>query len=135
MYSTMRTLNCVLQRGYCFVLVLFQVGLLNFFFPFLCFYAIENELFNIFVLSQMNRFVIMILHGLLSSLTIDVFVHSFFLSFIIEPRISIILIYSSNCLFLFCCRRLARRGGVKRISGQIYEDARAAMVDQLKRVS
>jgi len=28
-------------------------------------------------------------------------------------------------------RRLARRGGVKRISGQIYEDVRAAMVDRL----
>jgi hypothetical protein len=35
----------------------------------------------------------------------------------------------------FLDRRLARRGGVGRISGQIYEDARTAMVYQLKRVS
>ena len=48
----------------------------------------------------------------------------------------IILTYSSNSfLFFLFSRRLARRGGVKRISGQIYEDARAAIVNQLKRVS
>ena len=32
-------------------------------------------------------------------------------------------------------RRLARRGGVKRISGDIYEAARGAMTDRLKIVS
>ncbi|KAL7265973.1 hypothetical protein RUND412_011496 [Rhizina undulata] len=31
-------------------------------------------------------------------------------------------------------RRLARRGGVKRISGQIYEDVRGALVDHLKSI-
>ena len=33
------------------------------------------------------------------------------------------------------CRRLARRGGVKRISGNIYDEARKAMMDRLKLVS
>lgn len=32
-------------------------------------------------------------------------------------------------------RRLARRGGVKRISGRIYDDVRRAMTDRLKVVS
>ena len=32
-------------------------------------------------------------------------------------------------------RRLARRGGVKRISGVIYDDIRQAMIDRLKLVS
>ena len=31
--------------------------------------------------------------------------------------------------------RLARRGGIKRISGTIYDEARQAMVDRLKTVS
>ena len=30
--------------------------------------------------------------------------------------------------------RLARRGGIKRISGTIYDEARQAMVDRLKAV-
>ena len=32
-------------------------------------------------------------------------------------------------------RRLARRGGIKRISGTIYDEVRRAMVDRLKTVS
>ncbi|KAI4125665.1 MAG: hypothetical protein LQ347_005292 [Umbilicaria vellea] len=31
-------------------------------------------------------------------------------------------------------RRMARRGGVKRISGQIYEDVRSAMKDRMSRI-
>jgi hypothetical protein len=42
---------------------------------------------------------------------------------------------NNDLLTSFLDRRLARRGGVGRISGQIYEDARTAMVYQLKRVS
>ena len=30
--------------------------------------------------------------------------------------------------------RLARRGGIKRISGTIYDDARQAMIDRIKAV-
>ena len=32
------------------------------------------------------------------------------------------------------CSRLARRGGIKRISGTIYDDARQAMIDRIKAV-
>lgn len=41
--------------------------------------------------------------------------------------------YSSVLIASFS--RLARRGGIKRISGTIYDEARQAMVDRLKTVS
>lgn len=42
---------------------------------------------------------------------------------------------SQRLLTPFLIRRLARRGGVKRISGQIYEDIRGAITTFLKGVS
>jgi len=41
---------------------------------------------------------------------------------------------SFNMLTSSTNRRLARRGGVKRISGQIYEDVRGSIRDRLKLV-
>lgn len=38
-------------------------------------------------------------------------------------------------LIIWACRRLARRGGVKRISGTIYDEVRQAMIARLKLVS
>ena len=43
------------------------------------------------------------------------------------------LLQSEQCLSILH-RRLARRGGVKRISGTIYDDVRSAMTDRIKAV-
>ena len=42
------------------------------------------------------------------------------------------VIYRS--MLIASCSRLARRGGIKRISANIYDEARKAMVDRLKTV-
>ena len=45
------------------------------------------------------------------------------------------LLYRSTGSELIASRsRLARRGGIKRISGNVYDEARDAMVDRLKTV-
>lgn len=53
-----------------------------------------------------------------------------------EGRYSVCHLFSViyRSMLIASCSRLARRGGIKRISANIYDEARKAMVDRLKTV-
>jgi hypothetical protein len=51
----------------------------------------------------------------------------------LQPLALFLLIAPNSCSYLFP-RRIARRGGVKRISATIYDDVRAALKQRLQEV-